>query len=155
MKLEDLIDTNIDVGIPNSLSELLSTNFKKNKDPLDAQLDRVESLEDKAYEAGIPEELQQPRESVFSKALNFIDKAKQPVVGLLDAAFVRKDLLDVGVPGVVSRSWQERAHSFDVLRRAGVENPVVRGVLGLASEIVLDPLNWSSFGSGAAAKFGG
>lgn len=155
MKLEDLIDTNIDVGIPNSLSELLSTNFKKNKDPLDAQLDRVESLENKAYEAGIPEELQQPRESVFSKALNFIDKAKQPVVGLLDAAFVRKDLLDVGVPGVISRSWQERADSFKVLRRAGVENPVVRGVLGLAGEIVLDPLNLISFGAGAAGKWGG
>lgn len=155
MRLEDLIDTNIDIGVPNSLSELLATNIRKEKDPLDTQLQRIETLEDKAIDVGIPEELREPRESAFSKALNFIDKAKQPVVGLLDAAFVRKDLLDVGVPGVISRSWQERANSFDVLRRAGVENPVVRGVLGLASEIVLDPLNWVSLGGSTAAKFGG
>ncbi len=124
-------------------------------DPLAQQLKRNETMTNTLEDAGVAPELTEPRESAFSKVFNFIDKPKQVTLGLLDSAFLRKDLFDVGLPGVINRSLDERTNAFDILRREGVENPIVRGTLGLATEIVTNPLNWISFGAGTAAKVGG
>lgn len=125
------------------------------KDPLAIQEKRNRSMERDLLAAGLAPELLEPRESLFSKTLNFLDKPKQVAMGLLDSAFLKKDLFDVGIPGVIDRSLEERTNAFHILRREGVENPIARGVLGLAAEIVTDPLNLLSFGLKPLASAGG
>ena len=115
----------------------------------------VEGLKERARAIGVDEELLKPRESLFSKALNFIDKPKQMVLGALDSTFLRKDISDIGLLGAVDRGLEERANVFDVLRRETDLSPVSRGVLGFAGEVLLDPLNLLTFGAGGAAKAGG
>lgn len=112
---------------------------------LDFDLDRFDTL---AQDAGIDPALLEPRESLFSKVLNTIDKPKQIIQGILDTTFLRGDLEHQSSGGLFSdiiaageRGLEERSNAFDILRREGVENPILRGIAGFAGEIVTDPLN--------------
>jgi hypothetical protein len=49
-------------------------------------------------------------------------------------------------------SWQEKEDYYDVLKTAGVENKYVRGIVGTAMNIFLDPTNYMS-GAGLIKNF--
>lgn len=119
------------------------------------QLNRISKDQRIAEQLGLTPELLEPRESAFSKFFNFIDKPKQAVVGLLDSALIRGDISKIGIPGAIDRAWEERANTFDILRREKtIENPILRGLVGFTGEVLLDPLNAISFGAEGAAKYG-
>lgn len=122
---------------------------------LGQQQREIARLEEIASLAGLDPALNEPRESMFGKFLNFIDKPKQMLMGVADAAFVRKDIGDIGVLGAVNRGLDERINAFDILRREGVESPLLRGAAGFGIEILSDPLNWITLGAKGAASAGG
>lgn len=127
-----------------------------NQDPEERALyTRVGNLQKSLAEAGIDPDLQKPRENLFWKTLNFLAKPMQAVEGVVDSALIRQDLGDVGVSGAVKRGWDERITASDMLRRAGVRNPIVRGVAGFATDMALDPLGWMKFGTKGLGTAGG
>lgn len=95
-----------------------------------------------------------PRESLFMKGLNFLDKGGQAVRGILDSALVRGDIFQPGVGLGVERAWNERTSGADILRRSGMESPIARGLLGFGTDVLTDPLSWLSLGSTSLAKQG-
>ena len=120
------------------------------------------SLEEKMLEEGLDPSLTEPRENFFMEFLNFIDKPKQIVQGVLDAAFIKGDLEELSEGGLIpdliaagSRGLDERTNAFDILRRETDMNPWARGALGLFGEVITDPLNLISFGGASALKAGG
>ena len=135
----------------NPLSSLSNSNI----DPDEAAMkSRISGMQSKLAEAGIDSELNQPRENLFWKTLNFIAKPMQAVEGVVDSAFVRKDLPNVGLLGAISRGWDERITGSDILRRAGVRSPVARGVAGFGLDFALDPLGFLKFGTKGLSTVG-
>lgn len=106
-------------------------------------------------EAGLDSSLQEPRENLFFKTLNFIAKPMQAVEGVVDSALVRRDLGRVGLLGAASRGMEERISGSDILRRAKIKNPIVRGVAGFGIDMALDPLGWAKFGAKGLSTIGG
>ena len=113
---------------------------------------RIGRYQDLAEEIGIDDSLVEPRESFFSSFLNYIDKPKQAVLGVLDSAFGRGDIFEDDVGFGIERAFEERANMFDVLRREGVTNPYVRGIAGFTGEVLLDPLTYLTFGSNSVGR---
>lgn len=143
-----------------SFAELLaqrggSTSTGEGGDEIFKQLREVERLKERARDIGVEEELLTPRESLFSKVLNTIDKPKQIVQGVLDSALVRQDLAEIGLLGAARRGLDERINAFDILRRETDLSPVARGVIGFGAEVLSDPLTYLTFGTSRLAKAGG
>ena len=118
---------------------------------LAAQLVNTEA---KARSVGLDPELAAPRKNLFMEGLDYLDALGQGVRGVVDTA-LRGDMFEGDVGTGFRRGQQEDVAFSDILRRQGVENPIVRGVVGLAGDIALDPLNWLTLGTGAVAKVGG
>lgn len=121
------------------------------------QYSRINRMEDDLGSLGYESEPVEPRESMIMSALNFMNKGTQAVEGVLDSAFIRQDIGDVGLSGAVDRAWEERTNAWDIMNREGVlqDSPVLRGVLGFGAEMLLDPLSWVNPIGSAAAKAGG
>jgi len=107
--------------------------------PGDAQAKRLHSLEQSVEAAGGDLDRAQPKSNLFLEILNVLDKPKQIIQGPIDAA-IRGDLGRPGVGFGIQRALDERLNGFDMLRRAGVKNPVVRGLGGFALDVFTDPL---------------
>lgn len=120
-----------------------------------AQLNRIDTLKNQILNAGLSPNVTEPRESLFLKSLNIIDKPKQVVLGVADSIFGRRDITDVGILGAASRGLDERINMFDVLRREGLESPAARAILGFTGEILLDPLTLLTGGTKGAITAGG
>lgn len=120
----------------------------------------VDSKLRKVTEAGLDPELTEPRSSFLMDVLDTLDTPRQAIAGIADAA-LRGDIFgtdektgkDVGFG--IGRGMDENIETADILRRAGVENPYVRGIVGFAGDVLTDPLTYLSLGTGAAAKAGG
>jgi predicted NAD-dependent protein-ADP-ribosyltransferase YbiA (DUF1768 family) len=109
----------------------------------------VARLQQTAEAVGAPTELTEPRESLFARALNFIGKPQQALLGPVDA-LLRGDL---GAPSVgfgIERGLKERVDPFEMLRRHTDLGPVARTAIGLPLAIGTDPLNLISFAPKAA-----
>lgn len=139
--------------ITNAINESLA--FLGQPSEVKKQASQVERLKDRAREVGIDEALLEPRDSLFGTILNTLDKPKQVVQGVLDSAFIRQDIGEIGLLGAAERGLDERINAFDILRRETDLNPIARGVLGFGAELLTDPLNFLSFGAVGAAKAGG
>ncbi len=146
----DLVDSEGSSGF-DGFGGLGSGSLRMEGDPLQRQLSLVDRYTALAEQYGIPSEQLEPRESLFSKVLNTLDKPKQTVLGLLDAGLIRGDLGKVGVLGAMARGLDERANWFDILRREGTTSPWTRGIVGFAGEVLTDPLTYLTLG-GAAVK---
>jgi hypothetical protein len=120
-----------------------------------AQLSRIDTLKQQILDAGLSPNVTEPRESLFLKTLNVIDKPKQVVLGIADSVFGRQDIGEIGLLGAAERGLDERINMFDVLRREGVESPVARAILGFGGEILLDPLTLLTGPAKGAAFAGG
>lgn len=115
---------------------------------------QVQSQRNKAINAGLDPGDATPREGFFGSLLDTLDAPRQGVTGILDAALRG----DIGSPEVGTgylRGQEENTSVRDILRREGVTNPVVRGVAGLAGDVLLDPLTYLSLGTSTAATAGG
>ena len=116
-------------------------------------------FQNKLIQAGIQPEDTTPRESWFTKAFNIILGPQRAVEGIVDSVVNRPEVFNDGIiSGLgqsVQRGWDERISGSDILRRAGVENPWVRGIAGFAGDVILDPLSWIGTASKAAARIGG
>jgi len=156
MGLRDEILDNLRRGIAAGDATLFNplSNTAANKGAK-AQLSRIDTLKQQVLDAGLSPNLTEPRESLFLKTLNVIDKPKQIILGIADSMFGRQDIIDIGISGAVSRGLSERINFFDVLRREGVQSPAARAILGLTGEILLDPLNIITGGAKGAAVAGG
>lgn len=90
-----------------------------------------------------------PRESLFGKVLHVLSFPGEIVKGPIDAA-LRGDIFgkdaktgeDVGLG--IMRAYNEHLTTQDILRRNHVldEHPVIRAGVGLAGDILSDPLMW-------------
>jgi hypothetical protein len=119
--------------------------------PLDK---RVNSLKQQILDAGLDESLTEPRETLFSKIIDVLDTPLQAVSGVVDAAFFEHDLNDVGLFGAARRGMDENIDPFELTRKADIENPIARGLIGFGASMALDPLNLITGGS-KGAVFGG
>lgn len=124
-------------------------------DQLEKLIERNAKLESRLDDVGIDPALAEPRENLFSKTLNAIDRPKQNVLGLLDSALIRGDLFDIGITGALGRAKEERANAFDILRRETNFGPVARALIGFPIEVATDPLSFIGVGSAAKAFKGG
>lgn len=95
----------------------------------------------------------EPRQSLLMKGLDVIDTPRQWVAGIGDA-LVRGDLGDQGLFGAAARGAREDISTSDILRRGGVTNPLARGILGFAGDVLTDPLTWLTLGTSGLAKAG-
>lgn len=104
---------------------------------------------------GLDPELTTPRSSFFGNLLDTLDAPRQGIAGVVDAA-LRGDMFSEGVGTGFRRGQTENVTTSDILRRHDViDNPLLRGAVGFAGDILTDPLTYLSFGAGAAAKAGG
>lgn len=138
-----------------SISDILQGGDNPQSQLFQAQ-NQLGQLQDLATQAGIPEEMQQPRESALMAFLNVLGKPRQFVEGILDSALVRGDIGNIGLWGAAKRGMDERITGEDILRRGNLESPIARGVLGFAGDVLLDPLSWLAIGpAGKLASAGG
>lgn len=115
----------------------------------------VKAMEDKARRAGLDPAETEPRNSFFMDLLDTLDAPRQGVAGVLDAA-LRGDIFTGNVGTGWRRGQTENTTFSDILRRNdAIENPIARGVVGFAGDVLMDPLTYLSFGTSAAAKVGG
>lgn len=103
--------------------------------------------------AGIDPGPLEPRQSLLMKGLDVIDTPRQWVAGIGDS-LVRGDLGQQGLFGAAARGAREDISTSDILRRGGVTNPLARGILGFAGDVLTDPLTWLTLGTSGLAKAG-
>lgn len=116
---------------------------------------RVQSMRDTVRSVGMNPDEATPRSNLFWDILDTIDAPRQGVAGVIDAA-LRGDIFSEGVGTGWRRGQTENISSSDIIRRQGwIENPIARGVVGFAADMVTDPLSWLSFGTAGVAKAGG
>lgn len=118
----------------------------ENNPELQREIISLYKLKQRAEAEGVDPLLTEPRKSLFFSALDVLDTPKQWTQGVLDSAFIRKDLADVGLFGAAKRGADEDITGADMLRRAGLQSPIGRAVLGFGMDVFLDPL---IFGGGA------
>jgi hypothetical protein len=115
---------------------------------IDRDLNRV-------VNAGLDPSLSEPRSSFFSNLLDTLDAPRQGVAGVADT-LMRGDAFTGDVGFGWSRGQEENTTFSDILRRHDViDNPIGRGIVGFAGDVVMDPLTYLSLGTGTAAKVGG
>lgn len=113
-------------------------------------LNREKALLDSGIDPGDLE----PRQSLIMQGLDVIDTSRQWVAGILDSA-VSGNLLDEGIFSAASRGARDDITTSDILRKMGVEDPLIRGVVGFAGDVLLDPTTWMTFGTAGLARHGG
>lgn len=137
-------------------SDLIEELMGKLKDDEAFRLaSQVSALEDKLLSAGIDPGDAAPRESFLSATLDTLNAPMQGVLGVVDTA-IRGDAFSPGVGLGWSRGQDENVTTEDILRRHDiVDDPVLRGTLGIVGNIAADPFTYLSFGAGNVAKIGG
>lgn len=118
------------------------------------QARQVLGLRNTIRQAGYEPDQAEPRQSLLMSLLDTLNAPRQGVTGVIDAA-LRGDIFSPEVGTGWRRGQKEDITTADILRRQGVENPILRGVAGFAGDILLDPLTYLSFGTSAGAKIGG
>lgn len=115
----------------------------------------VQNMERSIRRAGLDPGDSQPRSSFFGDVLDTLDAPRQGVMGMIDTLF-RGDAFEGDVGTGFRRGQNENVTFSDVLRRNDlIDNPILRGGVGLAGDILADPLTYLSLGSSAGAKVGG
>lgn len=117
----------------------------------------VQAQERTLRSVGIDPGEDEPRSSVLGGVLDVLQVPGQGVRGVLDTA-LRGDAFtqdpntgqDIGTG--FERGIQEHTNTEDILRRYGVESPASRSILGLAGDLLTDPLTFiNPFGAEAGA----
>lgn len=119
----------------------------------------VEGYRKKIIDSGVEPVDPTPRESVWSKIFNTLALGQRAVEGAVDTVVNRPEILRGGFYGGLlqgaKRGIDEQISGSDILRRAGVQNPYVRGIAGFAGDVLLDPVSWLSLGVGKGAAMAG
>src|SRR3972149_527856 len=99
-----------------------------------SDLDNLENLKDVAMAYNL--DTKEKKSSLFRRGIDIISRPLYASAGAAKAVVTGENVLQEAYKGITS---QEKETYSDVLKSAGVENKYLRGVVGFALDIALDP----------------
>ena len=109
--------------------------------------------EAKAIVAQQEREATQPK-GLLMKTIDYINRPLYASAGFSNAIVGGKGVEEALMAAGKGISGQERLYYSDVLQTSGVKNKYVRAIGGFALDVLLDPVTYITFGTGAGAKLG-
>lgn len=121
----------------------------------------VYGLQRSLAENGVNPNQAEPRTSMFGKILDVLAAPGEGVRGVIDTAlngelFGTDASTGQSIGTGFERGIQRKTTTSDILRENNVvSNPIARGALGFAGDVLTDPLTYLTFGGSAEAQVGG
>lgn len=117
----------------------------------------VSNIEDlKSLASGLGLEVKEKKPSVFSRTMDLMSRPLYATVGASRGILSRMDQDKSNDLNILGEAWrgltgQEKKTFSDVLEEQGVENKFIKGVVGFALDVALDP---TTYVGGSLVKYG-